>query len=445
VELLRRIASVFSFRRISGQIAALVVISLVTIHLLFGIAWWVHQARERGGPPQHRHTQIETLARLVSTTAPADRPALLAEIARAFPQLELAAAPRDLAASGQEHVGGMGLPPPQDFEIAMFRPAGSEGSGRLGIRLRDGSMLTASGDPRGGGPPFFGGFLTTTLLFLVVCLAFLSVWAGRALSRPLSAFAAAAETFSLSGAAEPLPEAGPTEISVAARALNQMRARISALMQDRMRMLAAISHDLRTPITRLRLRAEFIEDDIQRSHMLRDLDHMRGMLDSVLSFLRDDAPERAATLVDLTEELHLVADQYGDLGHDVQFRGPAGVMVMARPDELHRAVDNLVGNAVRFGRTVEIVLITTPDQVIIDIADDGPGIDDARKAAMLEPFVRGDDARNMDDDTGFGLGLSIARTIVAAHGGELSLHDRKPHGLVARIALPRAAAARPAA
>ncbi len=116
--------------------------------------------------------------------------------------------------------------------------------------------------------------------------------------------------------------------------------------------------------------------------------------------------------------------------------GPPHAMATVRPDDLHRSVTNLVENAVRFGAEAVIRLRTSPEQVTIDVEDDGPGISDAQKNNMLEPFVRGDDARNMDEASGFGLGLSIANAIVLAHGGTLSLHDRQPHGLVVRIQLP---------
>jgi signal transduction histidine kinase len=111
-------------------------------------------------------------------------------------------------------------------------------------------------------------------------------------------------------------------------------------------------------------------------------------------------------------------------------------MATVRPDDLHRSVTNLVENAVRFGAEATIRLVVSPDTVTIDVEDNGPGIADARKDVMLEPFVRGDDARNMDETAGFGLGLSIAQAIVLAHDGELSLHDRQPHGLIVRIQLP---------
>jgi signal transduction histidine kinase len=201
-------------------------------------------------------------------------------------------------------------------------------------------------------------------------------------------------------------------------------------------MLAAISHDLRTPITRMRLRSEFIDDDVHRSHMLGDLDQMRSMLESVLSFLRNNGKLESMTLVDIASMLQLVVDQFTDMGHKVAYDGPEHAMATLRPDDLHRSITNVVENAVKFGAETTIGLIVSPETMTIEVEDDGPGISDARKDAMLEPFVRGDDARNMDKAVGFGLGLSIARAIVQAHGGELSLNDRQPHGLIVRIELP---------
>jgi signal transduction histidine kinase len=186
----------------------------------------------------------------------------------------------------------------------------------------------------------------------------------------------------------------------------------------------------------MRLRSEFIEDDAHRSRMLRDLDQMRSMLESVLSFLRNDRKLEAMTLVDVASTLQLVTDQFADMGHKIVYDGPEHAMATVRPDDLHRSVTNLVENAVRFGAEATIRLMVSSDTVTIEVEDDGPGISDERKDVMLEPFVRGDDARNMDEATGFGLGLSIVRTIVLGHGGELTLNDRQPHGLIVRIQLP---------
>ena len=297
-------------------------------------------------------------------------------------------------------------------------------------------MISAKLPPGQWERPFWRGPWMTTLLFAVICVGLLGLWAARALTAPLSSFAKAAESFSLNGAAAPLPERGPEEIRSVAKALNRMRERITALIDDRTKMLAAISHDLRTPITRMRLRSEFIEDESQRGRMLHDLDQMRSMLESVLSFLRNDRKLEAMTLVDVASTLQLVTDQFADMGQKVAYDGPQHAMAMVRPDDLHRSVTNLAENAVRFGAEATIRLRLASDSMTIDVEDDGPGISDERKDVMLEPFVRGDDARNMDEVTGFGLGLSIARAIVLAHGGELSLHDRHPHGLIVRIELP---------
>src|SRR6202022_2184610 len=170
--------------------------------------------------------------------------------------------------------------------------------------------------------------------------------------------------------------------------------------------------------------------------MLCRLDQKRSMLESVLSFLRNDRKLEAMTLVDVASTLQLVTDQFGDMGYKIAYDGPEHAMATVRPDDLHRSVTNLVENAVRFGAEATIRLRVSADTATIDIEDDGPGISDARKDVMLEPFVRGDDARNMDEAAGFGLGLSIAHAIVLAHRGELSLNDRQPHGLMVRIQLP---------
>ena len=200
-----------------------------------------------------------------------------------------------------------------------------------------------------------------TLLFAVISVTLLGLWAARALTAPLSSFASAAESFSLNGAAAPLPERGPEEIRSVAKALNRMRERISALIDDRTKMLAAISHDLRTPITRMRLRSEFIEDETHRSRMLSDLDQMRSMLESVLSFLRNSRKLEAMTLVDVASTLQLVADQFSDMGHKVSCAGPDHAMATARPDDLLRGVTNIVENAARYGAEVVIRLTVAPE------------------------------------------------------------------------------------
>lgn len=425
-----------NLKGISGQIAALVVASIMAIHLILTATFLIYRPDE--ARIDRGHGQLVALVQLLGATPAGGRPQLFADIARAFPQLDIGSLPPGTAPAADE---------PDDLYLrSLQRRLGShyrifshpheKSLHEVGIALPDGAMVSAKLLPDQRQRPFWIGPWIMTLLFAAISVTLLGLWTARVLTAPLSSFARAAENFSLNGAAAPLPERGPEEIRSVAKALNCMRERISTLMDDRTRMLAAISHDLRTPITRMRLRSEFIEDDVHRSCMLGDLNQMRSMLDSVLSFLRNDRKLESMTLVDIATALQLVTDQFADMEHNVTYDGPEHAMATLRPDDLHRSVTNLVENAVRFGVEAIIRLRVSPDQLTIDVEDDGPGISDAHKDAVLEPFVRGDEARNMDEAAGFGLGLSIARAIVLAHGGELSLHDRQPHGLIARIELP---------
>jgi signal transduction histidine kinase len=427
-----------NLRNISGQIAALVIASIIAIHLILAGLFLISRPDQPDPTVDRGHAQFAAAIQLLGAAPVAERPRLLADIARAFPQLNVESLPPGPvpAARDPEGLDLRSLHRRLDSSYRIFPLAREKDRHRIGIALPDGAMISAKILPDQRPRLFWSGSWAVTLLFAIVSLTLLGLWAARALTAPLSAFAKAAEDFSLNGAAAPLPERGPEEIRSVAKALNRMRERITTLIDDRTKMLAAISHDLRTPITRMRLRSEFIEDEVHRGRMMSDLDQMRSMLESVLSFLRNDRKLEPMTLTDIATTLQLVADQFADVGHKVTYEGPEHAMATVRPDDLTRSVTNLVENSVRFGAIATIRLISPSDTITIEVEDDGPGISDARKEVMLEPFVRGDDARNMDEATGFGLGLSIARAIVLAHGGELSLHDRKPNGLIVRIQLP---------
>lgn len=431
-------AAVFSLRRISGQIAAVILVSLIIIHGLIG-AYFFLSAPEPQLLSNEPIEQFGLFARLIAQTPPSDQNIVFRNLNAAFPELSLRLRDDENASvSSPLNVEQQGIPVTFPFagNFELIRGA-SRTSDRVRLSLPGGQLLEATiGGPKL--PPFVGGLLTSTLLFLLVSITLLGVWTGRALSSPLSAFARAAEEFSLNQASAPLPEIGSEEIRAAAKALNRMQERIRALINDRTRMLAAISHDLRTPITRLRLRAEYIDDQTHRVQTLRDLDQMQGMLESVLILLRGGS-RAAPTFVDIAALLQMVCHEYSDYGHTVAYDGPRRATLTVRPDEIRRAVSNLVENAVRFGSEVTVSLATSKDQLTIEVADDGPGIPEEQKPAMLEPFVRGEDARTMDATSGFGLGLSIAQATIEAHGGRLSLHANDPHGLVVRLLLPRAA------
>ena len=427
-----------NLRNISGQIAALVITSIIAIHLILAAIFLVTRPDQPDPTIDRGHAQFAAVVQLLGAAPAAERPLLFADIARAFPQLAVESLPPGPvpSAGDPEGLDLRSLHRRLDSSYRIFPLVHDQDSHKIGIALPDGAMISTKLLRDERQRPFWFGPWIVTLLFAIISVTLLGLWAARTLTAPLSSFAKAAESFSLNGAAAPLPERGPEEIRSVAKALNRMRERITTLIDDRTRMLAAISHDLRTPITRMRLRAEFIEDEVHRRRMLSDLDQMRSMLESVLSFLRNDRKLEAMTLVDVASTLQLVTDQFVDMGHKINYEGPEHAMATVRPEDLHRSITNLVENAVRFGAEAAIRLKVSLDTVTIEVADDGPGISDARKDVMLEPFVRGDDARNMDEAAGFGLGLSIARTIVLAHGGELSLNDRQPHGLIVRIQLP---------
>ena len=235
-----------------------------------------------------------------------------------------------------------------------------------------------------------------------------------------------------------LPERGPEEIVRATRAFNAMQARVSRFVADRTRMVAAISHDLRTPLTSLRLRAEFIDDDETRERMVATIDEMARMAEATLAFARDDAAGEESRNTDLVALIEAVSADFSDLGHDVSVEGPEHLYLSVRQVSLRRALRNLVENAIRYGLRARVRLERTATAVVIAVDDDGPGIPEDKLEEVFAPFTRLETSRNLETG-GVGLGLATARSIVRAHGGELTLANRPGGGLTAAIHLPVAA------
>ena len=274
------------------------------------------------------------------------------------------------------------------------------------------------------------------MFFIALSTTLFVLWAIRSITLPLGRFAEAVDAFALDGNAQSLAETGPTEIVTASRAFNRMQARIAGMMAQRTQMLASVSHDLRTPITRLRLRAEFVGDEQLRRLILRDLKQMDGLVHSALSFIRDRVVVRAPARLDLASLLRTICDEFSDLGCQTVYRGPDHVVIDGHEDELRRAVSNLVENAVNVGAAATVGLSVAGDGVEITVDDDGPGIPSTMVEEMLQPFRRGPDERTGGKPTGFGLGLPIVQAIVHNQGGTLTIANRKPRGLCCRIALP---------
>lgn len=306
------------------------------------------------------------------------------------------------------------------------------------LPLADGSWLNFAAPflipPSFWKTPFFLIILTTTGLVLVV-----SLWAVRRAARPWSAFAAAAERLGLDLQAPPMPEAGPAEVRRAAHAFNGMQDRLRRFVRDRTQMLAAMSHDLRTPLTRLRLRAELIEDEIEQRKMFADLDEMQAMIAETLAFARDDAAEERAQAVDLAALVQTVCEEAQDAGAEVRYLGPPHAAGIGRAAALKRAFANLVDNAVRYGDTARVELSVAADGVAVRIDDDGPGIPAAEIERVFQPFYRLDVSRSRETG-GVGLGLALVRSTVALHGGRVWLENRADGGLRANVFLPRVTA-----
>lgn len=271
----------------------------------------------------------------------------------------------------------------------------------------------------------------TSLLTITFSLTFWSIWH---ISRPLRNISAQADAFGYDSTPDPLPEHGPTEVRRLTHAFNRMQARIAASAEERTRMLIAIGHDLRTPLTRLFMRLELGGEEASPAAMKHDLTLMKKMLNGALHFLREQADAEKAEVIDLASLLETLCHEFSVVGHTLHYSGPAHFTCTCQPTALERALSNLIENGLKYGTEVQITLRGEQQHAVIDICDNGPGIPAHKLAAARLPFYRLDPARAADG--GLGLGLSIADAIITRHNGQLQLSAAQPHGLHARITLP---------
>lgn len=269
-----------------------------------------------------------------------------------------------------------------------------------------------------------------------IAIAIIALLAMRWAVQPLRRLAKAADALGRDLGGPPLAETGPREVRQAAHAFNTMQSRLASYLEDRLRILAAVSHDLKTPITRLKLRAEMLPDEVQREKFRRDLDDMETMIGATLDFLRGEARKEASAQLDINALLSTLRDDMEALGEAVEVSGEALQPLRARPQALKRCLSNLLENAVRYGGGAHVRVADGPHELVILIDDDGPGIPEEKLEQMFEPFRRGEDSRSRATG-GVGLGLAIARNLARAHGGEVSLANRAEGGLRAKVCLPR--------
>lgn len=329
---------------------------------------------------------------------------------------------------------GSVIPVPSPF----FGPAAqrSTESYDVDVRLPDGSTLIYRVTRVSPGTPLPPTLMLNLILLVVVLVIALYVVA-RSITRPLSRLALAADNLGRSARQPKLQEEGARELRHAARAFNTMQDRLHRYLDSRTRVLAAMSHDLKTPLTRLRLQVETqIDDPALQARFGKELDEMEGMVRGALALFRGLNDEEALEPVDVDRLLATVRGEFTEMGKDVTLEGRSLGPLPGKPQALKRCITNLVANAVKFGSRAHMVVRDGGQQLEISVWDDGPGIPAEELEKVFEPFYRLESSRNRDTG-GTGLGLSIARDVAQAHGGSLVLRNRPEGGLEALLSLPR--------
>ncbi len=290
----------------------------------------------------------------------------------------------------------------------------------------------------GGGPKWgisTGSRITIILIVFLIVAASISVLATRQISRPIRKFAAAVHAAGVNPNGPPIAESGPQELREVIVAFNGMQAKIAAFVAYRTAMLAAISHDLRTPLTRIRLRGDYIADPVQRERLFADVREMQDMVDGALAFFRGDGDEEPVRSFDLSDLLQSIADDFADQGSEIGYCGPDRVVYAGRALAIKRAVTNLVENAVKYAARPAIALASDTAGITITVSDHGPGIPAEALESVFEPFFRLDKSRHKARG-GVGLGLTAARAVIRSHNGDLVLRNRPEGGLDAIVTLP---------
>ncbi len=306
----------------------------------------------------------------------------------------------------------------------------------IGIGLTDGSwvVFTASTELTS---LRWAARMTAWIVIGGIVVALFATWVSRRVTAPVTRFAAAADRIGRDVfTAGPLSETGSPDLRRAAQSFNRMQDRLRRLVEDRTQMLAAISHDMRTALTRLRLRIESIPDEAQRRKAEDDLAEMQAMLEATLSFARDEATGEARRPVDLASLVQTLCDNASDAGGAARYEGPDHLTVFCSPVAIRRALSNLIDNAITYGGEAAVSLSEDAASVTIVVADRGPGIPGADREAVFAPFHRLEISRSRETG-GAGLGLSIARAAIRRHGGDIAFADREGGGLEARVTLPK--------
>ncbi len=317
---------------------------------------------------------------------------------------------------------GMGMPPPDTLTFLAQ------------VKLKDGTWVTFQNRIADEVLTDYTPLLLTLGILLITVL-FVSLLAVRWVTRPLTMLAQAADQLGGDINQPPLPETGSREARHAARAFNSMQVRLRRFIEDRARLLTAISHDLKTPITRMRLRTEMLDDDELRKKFTKNLDEMQAITTETLDFLRADDAHESVQPVDICALLETLRDDTAELGEKIEITTCQLQPYPARPLALKRCIGNLINNAIQYGGNVQVSASETEEVLMITVTDTGAGIPEEQVESVFEPFYRLETSRSRETG-GTGLGLSIARNIALSHGGDLQLMNRPEGGLKATLSLP---------
>ncbi|SAK46540.1 integral membrane sensor signal transduction histidine kinase [Caballeronia hypogeia] len=325
----------------------------------------------------------------------------------------------------------------KQYPLTVNMVPGDKERFQVHLKLSDGSPLTIDMRPMVGAP--MSGWLPLVLALQLLVLGACCWLAVRLATRPLKQLAKAADALGPDLKAQRLPESGPDEVARAAKAFNAMQDRVSMYMTQRMQILAAITHDLQTPITRMRLRVDVMDDDATGAKLQQDLKEMESLVKEGVTYARTlHGTNEPARRIDPDALFESIVDDYLDAGQDVSLRGSIGGALMAPPQALKRVLGNLVDNAIKYAGAAEIEVATRDDgRAVISVLDRGPGIPAESLDAVFEPFVRLESSRNRQTG-GTGLGLAIARQLTLAMDATLTLHQRDGGGLEARLVLRQA-------
>ncbi|MFC4277105.1 ATP-binding protein [Achromobacter aloeverae] len=422
-----------------GQIVAIIACSSVATFAFFAGVFLYVGAPPTPPWPWPEAYRIASVANVLRQAQPADRPAIMA--AAQAPNLSLRFSdfpqPCDATNLDTREMETILRAHVQDADTLMVLGCDTASPpARFQVLMPfDGRVLEIRADRVSRAPRRFTFPFFTAVAFLCVGVVAMSAWAVWRVVRPLRRLSEKADAFGRDVAVAPLEAQGPLEIRRAAHAFNRMQERIAGFVQSRTRMLAAISHDLRTPLTRMRLQVETGREETMRPRLLRDITLMQTMVDSALSFLSSGLDKEASEWLDVGALLSTLCDEYEEGGARIRYDGQADIRLYCRPNAMQRACANLIENALAYGDNTVVDAVRERGEVVITVSDDGPGIPPQRLQDVTEPFVRLDPARAQRPGS-VGLGLSIVSEIVRAHGGSLTLENRRPSGLCARIRLP---------